>query len=413
MAEQLRIDLGQWRVRFILAGTDREKLNKLLTEYYMACRVVTETPADLAPAQPAGLLADAQTTGIVLSWTPNTEVDLAGYEVYRATAEGGPYTKLTSGGLRTVSDYTDTTAVSGTQYWYRVTAVDFAGNESPYAVVTTIRPSVDATAPAVPTGLTANGIGINDVLVDWDANTDTDLAGYNIYRTTTSGMSYTKLNGGTLLVASQYRDTTTVAATTYYYAVTAVDTTGNESAKSAEVTWGVPATDTTPPADPTGLVLVPSVSGILLSWNANLESDFLNYEVDRSATGVGAWSTIASPTAATYNDTGATAGAVNYYRIRARDNDSNWSGYLTGNATRPTGSTPGGSFIPTFVGTYVPCVVHARLVNKTNYNPSTGETAIQSSEFPSFASQNPLLVQVNLRAIIHSSGVSTQHISTM
>jgi hypothetical protein len=62
MAEQLRIDLGQWRVRFILAGTDREKLNKLLTEYYMACRVVTETPADLAPAQPAGLLADAHRT---------------------------------------------------------------------------------------------------------------------------------------------------------------------------------------------------------------------------------------------------------------------------------------------------------------------------------------------------------------
>jgi hypothetical protein len=304
--------------------------------------------------------------------------------------EGGPYTKLTSGGVRTVADYTDTTAVSGTQYWYRVTAVDLAGNESPYAVTTAIRPTVDTTAPDAPTGLVTSAVGINDVFVDWDANNEPDLAGYNIYRSTVSGSGFVKQNV-TLLIASEYRDFTTVASTTYYYRATAVDQTGNESVPSAEATWAVPGTDTTPPADPTGLVLVPSTSGILLSWTANTESDFQDYEVDRSATGVGGWSTIGTPGAATLNDTGAVAGAVNYYRIRARDNDNNWSGYLTGNATRPSGSVPAGSFVPTFVGTMVPCVIHARLIRKTNYSPTTGNTTEESSEFPSFASQNPLL----------------------
>ena len=57
------------------------------------------------------------------------------------------------------------------------------------------------------------------------------MAGYNIYRSTTSGSGYVKLNSS-LLTASDYIDPNVSGGTTYYYVVTAVDTGNLESVYS-------------------------------------------------------------------------------------------------------------------------------------------------------------------------------------
>jgi hypothetical protein len=98
----------------------------------------------------------------------------------------------------------------------------------------------DVTPPAAPTGLSTSLKGI-DADINWNDNTETDLAGYNIYRSTTSGSGYTKLND-TMIVNSEYLDNTTVAGTTYYYKVKAVDTSWNESNDSSEVSVAIPVT---------------------------------------------------------------------------------------------------------------------------------------------------------------------------
>lgn len=90
----------------------------------------------------------------------------------------------------------------------------------------------DTTPPAVPTDLWAQA-GDSVVSLDWDDNGESDLAGYNIYRSTTSGSSYAKLNGS-LLADSNYVDNTVTNGTMYYYVATAVDTNDNESADSVE-----------------------------------------------------------------------------------------------------------------------------------------------------------------------------------
>jgi hypothetical protein len=86
----------------------------------------------LPPAAPSGLSAGGTIQSIILDWLDNTEIDLAGYNVYRSTASGGPYVKLT-GSLLTDSNYTDTDISIGTTYYYVVTAVDTAGLESVYS----------------------------------------------------------------------------------------------------------------------------------------------------------------------------------------------------------------------------------------------------------------------------------------
>lgn len=95
----------------------------------------------------------------------------------------------------------------------------------------------DTGPPSAPTGLTSTS-GLSVVGLDWDDNSESDFDGYNVYRSTTSGSGYSKLNTS-LLSDSNYIDDSTTLDTTFYYVVTAVDTTAEESGYSNEVFGGL------------------------------------------------------------------------------------------------------------------------------------------------------------------------------
>lgn len=84
------------------------------------------------PSTPLGLEAVfsgmIQHPGIDLTWTPNTEEDLAGYNVYRHK-QGSPRVKINTGLLKTPA-FHDPDVALGQAYFYSVTAVDLRGNES-------------------------------------------------------------------------------------------------------------------------------------------------------------------------------------------------------------------------------------------------------------------------------------------
>jgi hypothetical protein len=81
------------------------------------------------PANPTGLLATPGNAQVALAWNANVEAGLAGYDVYRATTAGGPFTKI-DGSLVASPSYTDTTAANGTTYYYVVKAVNTASQSS-------------------------------------------------------------------------------------------------------------------------------------------------------------------------------------------------------------------------------------------------------------------------------------------
>jgi Fibronectin type 3 domain-containing protein len=65
-----------------------------------------------------------------VAWDASSSATLQGYNVYRSTVSGGPYTKISPILATSTLLFTDTTPVSGKQYFYVVTAVDTSGAES-------------------------------------------------------------------------------------------------------------------------------------------------------------------------------------------------------------------------------------------------------------------------------------------
>jgi fibronectin type 3 domain-containing protein len=74
-------------------------------------------------------LSAPATSSATLTWTPNTETDLASYRVYRSTTAG-----VYGSPIATIPAGTNTYIVNGlavgTTYFFRITAVDSANNES-------------------------------------------------------------------------------------------------------------------------------------------------------------------------------------------------------------------------------------------------------------------------------------------
>lgn len=71
------------------------------------------------------------TYSVLLSWTPSSS-SFAGFNIYRSTVSGGPYTKLDSS-LITAESYTDTNVTNGGTYYYVATQVNSSGAESEYS----------------------------------------------------------------------------------------------------------------------------------------------------------------------------------------------------------------------------------------------------------------------------------------
>jgi len=110
-----------------------------------------------------------------------------------------------------------------------------AGNATGSVTVTSNATGSPATIALSGTGAQASS---HTVALSWNASTST-VSGYNVYRTTTSGSGYLKINSS-LVGTLTYTDSTVQSATTYYYVTTAVDSSGSESTYSNQAAATIP-----------------------------------------------------------------------------------------------------------------------------------------------------------------------------
>ena len=102
--------------------------------------------------------------------------------------------------------------------------------------------SVSSNATNSPAKVALSGSGAisvqHTVSLSWNDSAST-VAGFNIYRSTTSGNGYVKINSS-LVGGMTYTDSNVTSGTTYFYVTTAVDSSGNESAYSNQAAAAIP-----------------------------------------------------------------------------------------------------------------------------------------------------------------------------
>ena len=226
----------------------------------------------IPPAAPANLSATGNEGSVSLNWDDNSESDLAGYHVFRSTTSNNGYSQISSSRVST-SEYTDNNVTNDTTYYYVVTAEDENGNQSDYSGETSASPQ-DLTPPAAPANLSATG-NEGSVSLNWDDNSESDLAGYHVFRSTTSNNGYSQISSSRVST-SEYTDNNVTNDTTYYYVVTAEDENGNQSDYSGE-------TSATPSSDDSGTFISPFKNQELgLNVYPNPASDLLNIKFPTS-----------------------------------------------------------------------------------------------------------------------------------
>jgi hypothetical protein len=212
--------------------------------------------------------AEVTRDAIVLSWTAPTAsvtgspVAISGYRVYRAELEApalgepaasaepakrkGPLAMVGETDATTTT-YADNRFDFGTPYEYSIRSVisaDGAQFESDDSNLVDVTPR-DTFPPSTPQGLEAVVVPAEEnskasLDLSWAINPETNLAGYNIYRSEQEGARGERMNPE-LLRTPAFRDMNAVPGHRYFYTVTAVDTAGLESTASAPVTAGLPA----------------------------------------------------------------------------------------------------------------------------------------------------------------------------
>ena len=90
------------------------------------CLFANQCQSTAAPAAPQTLIAIHGAEQLWLDWADNTEINLAGYRVYRSNISGGPYTEVTTN-LVTTSSFQNVGLTAGTTYYYVVQAENTAG----------------------------------------------------------------------------------------------------------------------------------------------------------------------------------------------------------------------------------------------------------------------------------------------
>ena len=178
-----------------------------------------------APSTPGSISVPSSIMGgtnISISWAKSSDAEsnLAGYKVERSTNGGSSWSQIYQG---TATSTTNNVAFGTTSVMYRVKAYDTEGLESGWRTSSRVT-VVNNNAPSAPPSIAVpkDVKGGSTLVISWTAASDSDgnLSGYILERSTDGGSSYTQVYKGNALT---YTDTITKGWSTVMYRVKAYD----------------------------------------------------------------------------------------------------------------------------------------------------------------------------------------------
>ncbi|MFO7447753.1 MAG: hypothetical protein R6W90_15415 [Ignavibacteriaceae bacterium] len=204
-----------------------------------SCERPTDSDIDndnIPPEVPAGLRFYLATDGeIIIEWNRNSEPDIQGYNVYR---------KVNNSGFENISFtsnyyYYDDSLNYEDEYFYMITAVDIFGQESRPTGSISTKP-INRYQPYPPRYIEINARnweGNKSIYLNWEPSTDTDVAGYNIYRSESETFTADSLTLTGFSETTSFNDISVQDFyKKFYYRVKAVDKGGLLSDETNRVT---------------------------------------------------------------------------------------------------------------------------------------------------------------------------------
>jgi fibronectin type 3 domain-containing protein len=266
---------------------------------------------EFANLSPSGVSATYLGNGrIRLEWNPMAGA--TAYQIWRATAQGGPYSPI---GSTDETWFVDTVPAPGS-YWYQIRGANGGGVSAFSTAAGSVATS--GPAPAAPTnvdGSYANG----KVHLTWTASTG--AVGYQVFRSGAQTGTYTAIGSTTNLWFDD-----TVGPGSYWYKVRAVNADNGAGPFTQPFGVVVPQPSPSAPANADGSY---DNGKVHLTWDA--VAGAVGYQIFRSTTQAGSYGAIGSTTNTFFDDTVA-PGSTFWYKIRAVDGNNN-----QGSFTQPIG----------------------------------------------------------------------------
>jgi len=362
------------------------------TTYYYEVLAVTapgssglsnEASATVPPSAPTAFTAIPRNGQVSLTWTGSTGA--TSYSIYRGTTSGGEGSTAIASNV-TGAAYNDSTVTNGTNYFYKVAAVN-AGGTGAKSTEASATPS--SSLPLAPNGVRAQSQAYNgSITVYW--NTVATATSYSVYRSTTPGgegaVRYASAGSNTY-----FNDTSVTSGTTYYYEVSATNSFG-EGATSVEVSA---TAGSTPLSAPPNLKAVAGSALVTLNWGS--VTGAASYNLYRG--GVVYAQNITSPT---FVDNAVTNG-VNYsYYVTA----VNVSG--EGSQSNTVNATPGSAALAAPTGMHADSNSYGGPSQTVGWNAVSGATTynVYRSTTPGGEGAVPYAVNVSSTSYSDPSYVS-------
>lgn len=287
--------------------------------------LVTVSIDNVAPAKPQGL--KAQLSGpndVQLSWSPNTEPDLAGYLLYRDNQlvnQKDPSDNSLVPYLLTGTSYLDKSLPDGT-FVYTLVAMDKAGNTSESSAPASVL--VETRAPQAVIVQPLNGAQVDGVTYVRAESKDLDVASVRFEYKHADASAWNTISGAsTKAPYSVNWNTQGLADGSYQLRAVATDFTGNTDPAPVIIT--VVRKNLQRPLPPSDLTALVDGAVVSLSWTASASSNVRGYHVQRTdASGESVRVTSATVAGTAYVDAGLSDGRYTYQvlAVNADDNES-------------------------------------------------------------------------------------------
>ena len=280
------------------------------------------------PSVPSGFTVTPTGGYMDFSWNLNPETDVAAYCLYKSESPDGPYIRLYTLRPDTMSAR-DREVEHGFRYWYKLTALDEALNESDAAVVEGVSLLPDTTAPQIHCIAPYSGNKVKaNPYIQVLASDDYRLASVKIEYQKSGASDWTEIGTVNILSRKKYSEivgltwnTKGLTDGTYLVRATATDS-GGRTSEPFVVTYDM---QITPPPKPQ-LTAAGGPWQNELSWTGSKDDpEFAYYTIMRSTLPGGPYSLIKTTVQESYIDNYVIPGQFYYYVIRACDKYGNES----------------------------------------------------------------------------------------